>query len=1092
MQENATLRWQLLRELRGDQYSFRLFVAQTQMRRLLLAMLLLEFLVLSNTEQVNSQSRDIRAVTEQELNRDITETDEQRAQRRSKVTRKGAMQHYWNGNFRAALEDMLVLLAKDPADVDINFYIGACYLETNIDKLAAIPYLEYVVQQPKFNKEVIYQLGRAYMFANRFDEAIVTFNKYKDIQRGKDDNIITGSRMIEMCFNAKQLVRFPRDVKFENLGSLVNSPYPDYNPFIPENESFLVFTSKRPDCLGLQLDYDGYKTPDIFLSRAFRGQFREARNIGSSVNTEWYEEVVGVSPDGTELLVYIDNYDGYDDIYVSPRKGRFFDEYYSIGRNVNTDDIETTASMSSDGKILFFSREITGSGRGTDLYMSRKLPNGEWGVAALLPDVINTRYNESFPHLAADGRTFYFCSEGHSSMGGFDIFVSEYDDLTGLWSVPKNLGYPINTVDDDFNISMSTTGRYGYTAQFRPGEGFGERDIYRVTFFDVDPVYSIVRGSITNIRDSIAADKDYEVGNFEMTVTDMNTDQFIGVYKPSRRSSNYAQVLEPGEYCVYVQGEMFYDTSAVIEVLGKDAFVSEIVKDYTLRPDPDAIRRAKRKDGAGAIYAMSGSDDKSARLWDILSGKQVLRLDDNAAVTAVAFCQNGTQALTATVSGDLTVWSIPEGQTIKSFKAHRAAITRVAFTPDCRYILTASRDSAIRLWDGASGEEVQTYLGHKDKVNDFAFGPDGSYFVSVSDDSNALMWELMTGELVGAYDEHSGKVKGVDYASRGNYVVTTSTEKEVFVWDGSNAKRTRSFDMHASSVTKAKVSSDASTVVTGSSDGFLYSWNAKDATVKHALVGLDKGVNGLFLSADGKYVLASDGTKIPRAWSLQTGDEVNKYIGHTARVNDVCFTPFIVFPQEDERERELALLMRESEAIPESIDELEAEISRLEAELEQMERMRQLGYDPELLDVDIFKVKKLKAGQKIVLERIYFDFDKSDIREESVVELNKLLMFLSSNPNVVVEISGHTDSRGTDDYNQKLSMRRAKSVVAWLRTRGVPSKRLVSKGYGKTRHIAPNENPDGSDNPEGRQMNRRIELTILSVDGDKIITTEGK
>ncbi len=141
---------------------------------------------------------------------------------------------------------------------------------------------------------------------------------------------------------------------------------------------------------------------------------------------------------------------------------------------MNTDQIETTASMSADGTILFFSRELDDMKNGTDLYMSRKLPNGTWGVPVKLPEVINTKYNESFPHLSYDGKTFYFSSEGHSSMGGFDIFVSEYDDLTGLFSVPKNLGYPINTVDDDFNISMSATGRYGYTSQFRQGEGFGE------------------------------------------------------------------------------------------------------------------------------------------------------------------------------------------------------------------------------------------------------------------------------------------------------------------------------------------------------------------------------------------------------------------------------------------------------------------------------------------------------------------------------------------------------------------------------------------------------------------------------------------
>jgi WD40 repeat protein/outer membrane protein OmpA-like peptidoglycan-associated protein len=1041
--------------------------------------LLLEHLV------VNGQSRDIRQVTEEELNRDITETEEDREKRRSKVTLKGAMDFYWNGNFKAALEDFLVLLAKEPENVDINFYIGACYLETNIDKLQAIQYLEYVVQQPKFPQEAIYQLARAYMFALRFDEAIITFNKYKDIQRGKDDNIVSGSRMIEKCFNGKQLVKYPRNVKFENLGSLVNSPYPDYNPFIPEDESFIVFSTKRPDCLGLQLDYDGFKTPDIFLSRASKGQYREARNIGSSVNTEWFEEVVGVSAEGNELLVYIDNYDGYDDIFVSPRKGRFFDEYLDIGRNVNTDQIETTASMSADGTILFFSRELDDMKNGTDLYMSRKLPNGTWGVPVKLPEVINTKYNESFPHLSYDGKTFYFSSEGHSSMGGFDIFVSEYDDLTGLFSVPKNLGYPINTVDDDFNISMSATGRYGYTSQFRQGEGFGERDIYRVTFFDVDPVYTIIRGSVTNIKDSLEVNPSYKVGKFEMTVTDMNTDQFIGVYKPNVRNSNYAQVLEPGEYCVYVQGELFFDTSAVIEVLGKDAQVSELIKDYTLRPDPDAIARAKmRSDDGGAIYAMTGSNDGSARLWELPTGKQVLKLQDSDEVTTVAFSHNGKYAMTGANDGHLTLWTIPDGSKYKTLQGHRSFITSAEFTPNGKYLLTSSADSTVRLWNVETGLIEKSYLGHQAKVNDISISSDGNYFVSVSDDGNALMWEIMTENLVGVYDGHKGAVTGVDFASQGNFVVTSGTDGTIDKWNASTAVNSLQFKLHGNTVTSIKLSPDASTAISGSKDGFIYAWSSSDAKVKHALVGLNSSVTGIFISKNGEYVLASDKGNSPKVWKLASGDEITTLLGHTKTVNDVCFTPFIKL-----QDKEDAPLRRPD---PVSSLALEEEIAKLEQELIEIEKQKALGYDPTLLDADVNRVKQLKPGQKIILERIYFDFDKSDIRDESIVELNKLLVFLTSNPRVIVEISGHTDSRGTDDYNMKLSLNRAKSVVSWLKNRDIPAKRVAVKGYGKSRNIAPNENPDGSDNPEGRQMNRRIELTIVSVGGDKILTTEGR
>lgn len=1030
------------------------------------------------------QSRDIREVTEEEFNQDINETEEEREKRLLKVNKKGAMEHYWNGNFRAAIEDFLILLAKDPSNVELNFYLGASYLESYIDKEKAIPYLEFCVQQEKFPKEAIYQLGRAYMFAHRFDEAITTFNKYKDISRGNNDNIITGGRMIEQCFTAKQLVKYPIDATFENLGPNINTAYPEYNPFIPEDESFIVFTSKRPDCLGLQLDYDGFKTPDIFRAREYRGEFRQARNIGSAVNTEWYEEVVGISADGQELLVYVDNFDGYDDVFVSPRKGRFFDDYLDLGRNINTDDIETTASVHTSGDLVFFSRE-TGNGRtGTDLYMSRRLPNRDWGIAQKLPEIINTPFNESFPHLMADGKTFYFCSEGHTSMGGFDIFVSEWDELTNTFSPPKNAGYPINTVDDDFNITLSTTGRYGYVAQFRRDEGYGEKDIYRITFNDVDPVYTVVRGSITNIKDSMLVDPTMDIGTFEMTVTDMNTDEFIGTYRPNMASSNYVQVLEPGEYCVYVEGELYFDTSAVVGVMGKASQVSEIIKNYTLRPDPEAIRRKRTGEKyGGLIYAMSGSDDGKAKIWDLPSGKQVLSLDNKEKVSTVAFSPYGKRAISTTDRGDINVWSIPSGTQEKTLRGHTKRVTQSEVTKDGKYLLTASADSTIRLWNLETGLMEKIYVGHLDKVNGISISPDGNYFVSCSDDGNVLMWEIMTEELVGIFEGHKGPVNTATFSPRGNYIVTGGDDGMAKTWNASSGEELLEFELHSSPVSTVEVSPDGSTVVSGSRNGFVYVWDATTGEVKHVLLGHDKAVSSVFISKDSKYIISGSKERQPIVWDYQSGDEVTPLSGHTALINDVCFTPYIKFPEQAEPS------FRDLSGEP---DELEEEIARLEEELAAIEAQKELGYDPTLLDVDVNNNKELRVGQKIILERIYFDFDKYDIRDESVVELNKLLVFMDNNPTVIVEISGHTDSRGSDAYNMKLSRNRAKSVVAWLKKRKVPSKRMVAKGYGETRHIAPNENPDGTDNPEGRQMNRRIELTIIGVGGEQIITTEGK
>ncbi|MCF8275996.1 MAG: OmpA family protein [Flavobacteriales bacterium] len=1042
------------------------------------------FLLLIAEVKVFAQSGDIRAVTEEEFNKEIQETEEEKAKRRLKITKRTAMDHYWNGNFRAALDELLILLIDNPTDVDINFYIGASYLESNIDKSKAISYLEFVVQQEKFPKEAIYQLGRAYMFEHRFDEAITTFNKYKDISRGDNDNIITGGRMIEQCFNAKQLVKYPLDATFENLGSNVNTAYPEFNPFIPEDESFLVFTTKRPDCLGLQLDYDGFKTPDIFRSREYRGEFMEARNIGSAVNTEWYEEVVGISADGQELLVYIDNFDGYDDIYVSPRKGRFFDDYLDLGRNINSDEIETTASLSTDGNLIFFSRETAKGRTGTDLYMSRRLPNRSWGIPQKLPDIINTRFNESFPHLMADGRTFYFCSEGHASMGGFDIFISEWDEMTNTFSPPQNAGYPINTVDDDFNLSLSTTGRYGYISQFRRDEGFGERDIYRITFNDVDPVYTIVRGSITNIKDSMLIDPTMDIGSFEMTVTDMNTDKFIGTYRPNMASSNYVQVLEPGEYCVYVEGELYFDTSDVVEVMGKASYVTEIIKDYTLRPDPEAIRRKRTGEKyGGLIYAMSGSDDGKAKVWDLPTGRQILSLDNKQKVTSVAFDPYGRRALSATDKGDINLWLMPSGIQEKTLKGHNKRVTQAVFSNDGKYVLSASADSTVRLWNVETGLMEKIYVGHLAQVNGVSVSPDGNYFVSCSDDGNVLMWEMMTEELVGLFEGHTGPVRSATFSPRGNYIVTGGKDGSVKKWDASTSAELLDFKLHSSSVNSVEVSPDGSTIISGSDNGFVYVWDATTGDVKHVLLGHDKSVSSVFESKDSKYIISGSMERDPIVWDYNSGDEVTQLTGHTSSINDVCFSPYIKFPEKEEE------IVRRTEDKPEV---LESEIERLEKELAAIEAQKDLGYDPTLLDADLYNQKEFKVGQKIILERIYFDFDKYDIRDESVVELNKLLVFLDKNPGVIVEISGHTDSRGSDDYNMKLSKNRAKSVVAWLKKRKIASKQMVAEGYGETKHIAPNENPDGTDNPEGRQMNRRIELTIIGVGGEQIITTEGK
>jgi outer membrane protein OmpA-like peptidoglycan-associated protein len=121
----------------------------------------------------------------------------------------------------------------------------------------------------------------------------------------------------------------------------------------------------------------------------------------------------------------------------------------------------------------------------------------------------------------------------------------------------------------------------------------------------------------------------------------------------------------------------------------------------------------------------------------------------------------------------------------------------------------------------------------------------------------------------------------------------------------------------------------------------------------------------------------------------------------------------------------------------------------------------------------------IEIGQVFRLNNVFFDFDKYELRPESYTELNRVVMFLNEYPKIEIEMSAHTDSRGSDDYNITLSHNRAKSVMEYILSKGIATSRITSKGYGETKPVATNTNPDGSDNPEGRQMNRRVEFMIM-------------
>jgi tetratricopeptide (TPR) repeat protein len=486
-----------------------------------------------------------------------------------------AREHYQHQNYLMALNVYKELLKTDPANEEYNHRIGICYLRTNVNKPAAIPYLEKVSKNPKADPEVWLDLGKAYHYANKFDEAVKAYNKYKQLLPKEAAKV---DRQIEMCNNGKQLIKFPLNVEFENLGKEVNSEFPDYYPFVTDDESTLLFTSRKSGNIGNQLEVDGYYSSDIYISTAKNGVWQKPRNIGPPINTRLDEQVVGLTADGTKMFVYLDHIDSLGNIYISEKKAASYGKEIKLNNNVNS-GLETSGCIAPSGDIIFFASQRDGGLGETDIYMARKLPNGQWALPQNLGPNINTKYKEDFPRMASDGKTLYFSSQGHSSMGDFDLFKSEWDEENNTWSAPKNLGYPLNTADDDRQISITSDQRAAYVSRAREG-GMGDLDLYRVTFKDDEAIrYTIVSGTVLT-GDTTAAGRKVEA---IITATNSKTpdDQPL-TFTPIPNSGKYVMALPPGKWVINIEATGFKPYVDTIVLFDLGSFQPEMKKDFPL------------------------------------------------------------------------------------------------------------------------------------------------------------------------------------------------------------------------------------------------------------------------------------------------------------------------------------------------------------------------------------------------------------------------------------------------------------------------------------------------------------------------------
>ncbi|MBX7093941.1 MAG: tetratricopeptide repeat protein [Flavobacteriales bacterium] len=489
--------------------------------------------------------------------------------------KKQANKYFLAGNFELALDEYAALAEIQPENLLFQYRLAVCYLNTNISKTKAIPCLEKVISAKKFDANALFLLGRAYHFNMEFDNAIAAYNRFLETKDGNAENKKEAGRQIDYCQNAKELVKFPIEVEFENLGQGINSAYQEYLPFVPVNESFLLFTTRRND--GSNVRPNGLFYSNIYYSKSENGKF--TRPVPLEINTpDQDENLVGLSNNGEVAVFYRETPESIGDLFFLSKKDGKFSVFNRIDPKVNTSYTEIAATISADSSSIIFASNMPGGFGGIDLYICRRLPNGKWSDPQNLGPSVNTIYDEDFPSISPDGKTLYFSSKGHTSMGGYDLFYATYNEEKNRFMQVRSMGYPLNTPGDDMNLRISENGKYGYIAAVRP-EGFGDLDIYRVNFKDAESQFTVIKGYIKS-TDSTARPEAVFI-----TVSNKTTGEIMGEYQPNQRNGRYVIILPPGNYSLMIEAEGFSGRMEDLEVYGMESYQFEVLRDFILTPE---------------------------------------------------------------------------------------------------------------------------------------------------------------------------------------------------------------------------------------------------------------------------------------------------------------------------------------------------------------------------------------------------------------------------------------------------------------------------------------------------------------------------
>ncbi len=482
-------------------------------------------------------------------------------------------------------------------DAALNLKIGLCHLNSKYHH-KSLSYFQRTAELDPSMPRIHFLLGYAYQLNADWDQAIVEFEKHKQANRGFMDPVDTYNQYdkhITECKYGKGFSATPVRAQIENMGPAINSEVADYGVLISADGEQMMFTSRRSNTTGGKLNKATNEYfEDIYACRMTNGVWSDPVPMAPPVNTNGNDASVGLYNDGRTMVIYRDE-KGTGDLYESRRTGASWSAPEAMGPTINSKGHESSAWYSFDRQWFYFVSDREGGMGGQDIWRSRWSEDQQgWGEPENLGPIVNTIHDEDGIFVHPDGRTIYFSSKGHTSMGGFDVFKSE---LNGeQWSKATNLGWPVNGPDDDLYFVLTADGSTGYFSSVRQS-GMGEDDLYSVNFLPDETANDMANaaGGATLSTDGTSGTvmlkgrvRDFKLlagMEASIDILDLTDAHLVARFHSDAETGEFMVVVPSGhDYAMHVRANGYLFHSENVSVPTDGASVNDLAMDISLQP----------------------------------------------------------------------------------------------------------------------------------------------------------------------------------------------------------------------------------------------------------------------------------------------------------------------------------------------------------------------------------------------------------------------------------------------------------------------------------------------------------------------------